>query len=111
MTDILQKIKQLRLAHNWTEYELSLQSGIPQNTISAWYRKGQTPTIYSLEKICKAFDISLSALLSQENELIALSDTDHEFLKQINQLTPSQKEYFLQFLESFFTEHGKDLTP
>ncbi|WP_418710089.1 helix-turn-helix domain-containing protein, partial [Anaerotruncus massiliensis (ex Liu et al. 2021)] len=50
MIDILKEITKLRLARNWTEYDLSKHSGLSQSTISTWYRKGQTPTIQTLDK-------------------------------------------------------------
>lgn len=60
MIDILKEITKLRLARNWTEYDLSKHSGLSQSTISTWYRKGQTPTIQTLDKVCKGFGITLS---------------------------------------------------
>lgn len=39
MFDVLQRITDLRLARNWSEYQLSVRSGLPQSTISSWYRK------------------------------------------------------------------------
>ncbi len=105
MINLLDKIQSLRRAHHWSEYELSLQSGVPQTTISAWRKKQQIPSLYSLEKICTAFDISLSALLADENEPLALTANDREFLQQLHLLTPAQQISFLQLLESFFQNH------
>ncbi len=60
MARVLETITKYRLAHRWTEYELSVRSGLPQSTISSWYRKEMTPSISSLEKICAAFDLTLA---------------------------------------------------
>ena len=57
MIDVLQKITLQRTARNWTEYQLAVRSGLPQSTISSWYRKNMLPSLSSLEKICTAFDM------------------------------------------------------
>ena len=40
MKDILTAITELREQRNWTEYQLAERSGLPQSTISSWFRKG-----------------------------------------------------------------------
>lgn len=40
MTDILGIIKKQREARGWSEYQLAERSGLPQSTISSWYKKG-----------------------------------------------------------------------
>ena len=62
MKDILTAITELREQRNWTEYQLAERSGLPQSTISSWFRKGMIPTVPSLEKVCVAFGITLSQL-------------------------------------------------
>ncbi|HCG33115.1 MAG TPA: transcriptional regulator, partial [Ruminococcaceae bacterium] len=37
-------IRQNREARGWTEYQLAERSGLPQSTISSWYKKGMTPS-------------------------------------------------------------------
>ena len=39
VTDILSMIRQNREARGWTEYQLAERSGLPQSTISSWYKK------------------------------------------------------------------------
>lgn len=57
MKDILATITKYRQDRGWTEYQLAERSGLPQSTISSWYRKNMIPTVPSLEKICMAFGI------------------------------------------------------
>ncbi|MGN0293782.1 MAG: helix-turn-helix domain-containing protein, partial [Lachnospiraceae bacterium] len=64
MINILEKIEQMRLKRNWSEYDLSCRADLPQTTINTWYRKQQVPTLYSLDKLSKAFGITLSELLA-----------------------------------------------
>ena len=67
MKDILSAITAYREDRGWTEYQLAERSGLPQSTISSWYRKNMVPTIPSLEKICMAFGITLSQLFAEED--------------------------------------------
>ena len=67
MKDILSVITTYREERGWTEYQLAERSGLPQSTISSWYRKNMVPTISSLEKICTAFGITLSQLFAEED--------------------------------------------
>lgn len=70
MKDILSEITRLRLERNWSEYELAQKSGLTQSTISTWYRKKQTPTIQSLEKVCKGLGVTQSQFFADESEMV-----------------------------------------
>ena len=62
MNQLLETITKYRISKGWSEYELAENSGLPQSTISSWYRKNLYPTIPSLIKICDAYGITLSQI-------------------------------------------------
>ncbi len=98
--DILERIRKLRLERNWTEYQLAEKSGLPQSTISSWYRKNMQPSISSLEKICDAFNVTLSQFFADATA-VELTERQRKILREINRLSKNQQEKLLQFLRSF----------
>ena len=106
MQDILSTITQLREQRGWTEYQLAEQSGLPQSTISSWYRKDMIPTIPSLEKICSVFGITLSELLSQGEDPVSLTENQRQLLQSWAILTSEQQDALLHLLDSFLSEEA-----
>ena len=99
--DVLERIVELRKSRNWTEYQLSERSGVPQSTISSWYRKHMTPTVSSLEKICDAFGISLSQFFMDErNTPICLTPKQEQLLNASIKLSAEQFDALLHFIET-----------
>lgn len=83
MKDILNAITKYREERGWTEYQLAECSGLPQSTISSWYRKSMVPTVVSLEKICAAFHITLSQLFAEDDVTpVTLTGTQQELLNR-----------------------------
>jgi transcriptional regulator with XRE-family HTH domain len=99
MIDVLEKISVYRKERNWTEYELAKRSDLPQSTISSWYRKNMQPSLSSLDKIAQAFGLTLSQMLSEDDNIIA-SEEEKAVLHEWNRLEPQQKQYLLDFLRS-----------
>lgn len=99
MEQILEKITQCREARGWTEYQLAERSGVPQSTISSWYR-GAKPTIPPLKKICIAFDISLSELFAVDGDAVVLTPSQKELLKQWVRLDSAQQQIVLQLISN-----------
>ena len=91
MKDILATITAYREARGWTEYQLAERSGLPQSTISSWYRKNMLPTVPSLEKICQAFGITLSQLFAEDDAPVALTESQRTLLEQWNKLSAEQQ--------------------
>ena len=91
MKDILATITKYRKERGWTEYQLAEQSGLPQSTISSWYRKNLIPTIPSLEKICSAFGITLSQLFAEEKTAVSLTASQKKLLDRWNRLSEDQQ--------------------
>ena len=100
MKDILTTIANMREARGWTEYQLAEISGLPQSTISSWYRKQLIPTVPSLSKICAAFGITLSQLFAEDEAVYDLSHDQRRLLSCWAGLSPEQKEALLRFLET-----------
>ena len=100
MKDILQEITRLRLERGWTEYQLAENSGLSQSTISTWYRKGQTPTIQSLDKVCAGLGISLSQFFAEGTDAIILTGEQKELLNNWSALNRTQRKIVLQLLEN-----------
>lgn len=99
MINILEKILLFRQERNWSEYQLAEKSGLPQSTISSWYRKNQIPSIQSLEKICFAFNITLSQFFSETNT-IELSESQAKLLHEFNRLNKVQQKVILDLVST-----------
>lgn len=99
MKDILSTISTYRETRGWTEYQLAERSGLPQSTISSWYRKNMVPTVASLEKICMAFGITLSQLFAEGDTPVSLTSSQEKLLAEWNKLTPDQQEALFVLLE------------
>ena len=91
MKDILATITKYRQDRGWTEYQLAERSGLPQSTISSWYRKNMIPTVPSLEKICIAFGITLSQLFAEDENTVSLTDSQMKLLESWSKLTEEQQ--------------------
>ncbi|NCE66197.1 XRE family transcriptional regulator [Pseudoflavonifractor sp. 524-17] len=100
MKDVLAEITRLRLKRKWSEYELAQHSGLSQSTISTWYRKNQTPTIQTLEKVCYGFGITLSQFFATDNDTISLTEGQKELLDCWAALTDTQQALFMQLFKN-----------
>ena len=100
MIDILGRISTLRMERNWTEYQLAERAGLPQSTISSWYRKKMLPSIGSIEKLWNAFNLTLSQFFSEDGEPVELQSEQQFLLDKWAALTDAQKAALLQLLQS-----------
>ena len=64
--DILRKINKMRLDRNWSIYRLSVESDVPQSTLTNMFNRETLPSITTLEAICNAFDVSLSEFFKED---------------------------------------------
>ncbi|MBR0313253.1 MAG: helix-turn-helix transcriptional regulator [Oscillospiraceae bacterium] len=97
--DVLTVITQQREARGWTEYQLAERSGLPQSTISSWYRKNMMPTIPSLEKICDAFGITMSQLFAGDGDAIMLTPSQRKLLERWSRLSDEQQSVVFQLID------------
>lgn len=99
--DVLARIIQLKDAKGWSEYQLAERSGLAQSTISSWYRKNMLPTIPSLEKICEAFDITMSEFFIEDySEAVILNEQQTRLIDYAVKLSPDQFDALLHFLNT-----------
>ena len=98
MTDILGLIRKNREARGWTEYQLAERSGLPQSTISSWYKKGMTPSFSSLEKICEAFGLTLSQFFADAEDRLTLTPAQRALLDKLK-VKPSTVNGILDRME------------
>lgn len=100
MKDILSAITRYREERGWTEYQLAERSGLPQSTISSWYRKHMVPTIPSLEKICAAFGITLSQLFAEGDTPVSLTEAQRKLLEHWARLSAEQQTVVYALIEN-----------
>lgn len=91
MKDILSVITAHREQRGWSEYQLAERSGLPQSTISSWYRKNTVPTLPSLDKICDAYGITLSQLFAEGDTAVVLTESQRQLLERWSGLSPEQQ--------------------
>lgn len=99
MKDILSMITEYREERGWTEYQLAERAGLPQSTISSWYRKNMVPTVSSLEKICHAFGITLSQLFAENEEAVTLTDSQRMLLQRWSKLSKEQQKAIFNLID------------
>lgn len=100
--DAIKRIDQLMAERNWSDYKLSMESGLSSSTIANIHRRNTVPSIATLEAICHAFGISLSQFFAEENNnIVQLSDEQFSFFKKWTTLTNAQKEIIDALINEF----------
>lgn len=97
--DILAAIAAYREERGWTEYQLAERFGLPQSTISSWYRKNMVPTVPSLEKICTAFGITLSQLFAEGDAPVSLTESQRRLLNSWSRLDAEKQAAVFALIE------------
>ena len=98
--DVNSRIRHLMKERNWTEYRLAKMAGLSASTLSNLFTRNTTPSINTLEAICKGFGITLAQFFT-EGEVIELSREQKEFFDQWVTLTADEKELLKQITEKF----------
>ena len=96
--DILKKINKMRLDRNWSIYRLSVESDIPQSTLTNMFNRETLPSITTLASICKAFNISLSDFFSEEKASKEHTIADKELIDMFNSVSDEARESILCLL-------------
>lgn len=98
--DVLTKIKRLRDERGWSDYRLAQEAGLRQSTISSMFKKNNTPTIPTLEAICRAFGLTLSQFFADGNVPVDLTDEQRTMLENWNMLSAEQKKVLFELTKS-----------
>jgi len=101
---ILERILELHKARGWSEYRLSEEADIHQSTISSWYSKQMLPSIASLEKICKGFNITLSQFFAENGEFVEITKQQSDLLNKWILLNNHHQDAILNLIDSIISK-------
>ena len=97
--DILGKIRRLQEERGWSENHLAEQAHLSQSTINSLYRKGNVPTIPTLEAICRAFGMTVSQFLAEDSLPSDLTGEQRELLSCWDALAPDKRKVLLALIK------------
>lgn len=99
---VKEKIKKLITARSITIYDLAQKSDLTEACIRNWFTaRNYTPSLEALEKISKALEVSPFELLCDDDDIMAATPENKEFMEKFRNLTKKQKNAVLILLDSF----------
>ncbi len=96
--NIHEKLHQILNDRKWTEYRLSKESGLSETTIYNIFTRNTTPSLVTLDYICKGFGITLSQFFA-EGEMVELTPELKELFDSWVNLTIEQKQAVKNLLD------------
>ena len=91
------RIKFFRKKRKFSQYNLSRVSGVSQSYLSALEANEKSPTVNTLEKVCRALGISLAEFFS-DNSTIQIPNFLKPLLEEARYLTDNQCGILTQLL-------------
>lgn len=101
--DIHERLRKVLEGRKWTRYKLSKESGLSESTITNIFKRGNTPTLGTLEIICKSIGITLSQFFA-DNNMIELSPEFKKFYDEWTYLNAEQRQAILQMMKAMKTQ-------
>ena len=98
--DIMQRLRELQQRYGWSDYRIAKEAGLSPTTVSKIYRRGNTPSMVTLEALCKAFGITMAQFFA-EDELVELTPELRELFDRWTALTDEQKAALWQIIKTY----------
>ena len=98
--DIMQRLRELQQRYGWSDYRIAKEAGLSPNTVSNIYRRGNTPSMVTLEALCKAFGITMAQFFA-EDELVELTPELRQLFDRWTALTDEQKAALWHLIKTY----------
>ncbi len=98
--DIRKRLLELQKQHGWSDYKIAKEAGLSSNTVSNIYRRGNTPSLATLNSLCKAFGITMAQFFA-EDDLVELTPELKKLFDKWTVLTPEQKTALWQIIKTY----------
>ena len=98
--DIMQRLRELQQRYGWSDYRIAKEAGLSPNTVSNIYRRGNTPSMVTLEALCKAFGITMAQFFA-EDELVELTPELRKLFDKWTALNDEQKAALWQIIKTY----------
>ncbi|MCM1364335.1 MAG: helix-turn-helix transcriptional regulator [Faecalibacterium sp.] len=89
--ELVERIDQLRVEHNYSIYKLAVKAGLSVNTLKYLYKKKSFPNIRTLFNICEAFNIPIWLLFYKDADNLYLTKSEYRLIKNYKNLSETGK--------------------
>ena len=93
---IVDRIDSLRVEKSFSIYELAQRADLSENTLKKVYKKQGFPTVFTIYRLCQAFNITLSEFFMLDNNNRAFSKKELELLERFSKLSPKAQDALLE---------------
>lgn len=91
--NVIEKIRKLQWERGWSDYKLSQEAEISQSSLATLYARNTPPKLEMLQRICKAFGITLAQFFLEDEQIDVLSDCEKKCLLLFGNLLPKNKKH------------------
>lgn len=98
---VIERIQNLMNFKHWSIYKLAKESELPYSSLNNIFTRRTCPSVATLEKICKGFNISLSEFFNYETNPLRVTTISEEHQKLINEyetLSANDKQLLQAYL-------------
>ena len=97
--DVIKKIENLKNQRGWSDYKLSLESGIAQSTLATMKQRKTPLKVDALQSICEAFGITLAQFFLEDERVEILSEQERKLVDGYRKLSNKKQAALLSLVE------------
>ena len=98
--DIRARLRQLMDSRGWTSYRLAKESGLSESTVSNIFNRNYSPSVPTLEAICRGLNISLQQFFTEDVTTGQITEEQAALIERWNMLTSQEKQIVLDLIDS-----------
>ena len=98
--DILSRLIKLQKQYGWSDYRIAKEAGLSPNTVSNIYRRNNTPSMATLEALCRAFGITMAQFFA-DDDMIEVTPEIKLLVEKWSALSDEQKAVLWQLFRSY----------
>ena len=96
--DIIKRISDLMNEQKWSVNSLAMEADLTQSTLSSIMSRNSLPKIDTLQRICKAFGISMAQFFWEDEQTEAVDEQERQLLHRFRELSPKKRQALLELL-------------
>ena len=98
--DLIARITELLDERGWSKYQLAKEANISQSTISSMMKRGNNPTVSTIERCCQAFGIIVAEFFNSDLREKELTLEERKLVSDWRRLLPDMQSAVRQMISA-----------